>query len=269
VGDELDQFLEANAPDHPRDTLGRSSGLLVMTSKSAQEAERERRSLSDRLALIRSRLTFRGAQPLASLPPSQREQLIQFYGQSGAEVLAVAADLGATVWSDDIAVMPLAVRLQVRRTWTEITARYFAEQGTLPHEVYEAIAAKLVGFGYQDKKLSILAFRGAGRLARWNPAEFPLSGFIQSLGGPGVPPAGMIRTAAACLSALYLEVALPETRSAVVTAMLEALPLGPMQPNWVPSLKQAARRAFGLNALGLAEILSLIDAWARERSHRQ
>src|SRR5262249_20981775 len=134
VSDELDRFLEANAPGHPRGTLGRSSGQLVMTSTTAEEAERERRSLSDRLALIRNRLTLRGAQPLASFPPSQREQLIQFYGQSGAEVLAVAADLGATVWSDDIAIMPLAVRLQVKRTWTEITIRHFTEQGTLPVE---------------------------------------------------------------------------------------------------------------------------------------
>jgi hypothetical protein len=52
VSDELDRFLEEAAPDRPRGTLGRSSGRLVMTSKTAEEAERERRSLSDRLALI-------------------------------------------------------------------------------------------------------------------------------------------------------------------------------------------------------------------------
>jgi hypothetical protein len=78
----------------------------------------------------------------------------------------------------------------------------------------------------------------------------------------------MIRTTAACLAALYLEVALPETRAAVVTAMLEALPFGPMQPSWVPSLMQAARRAFGLNALGLAEVLSHIEAWAKKHGTR-
>ena len=261
VSDELDRFLEENAPNGPRGTLGRSDGRLVMTSKTAEEATSAREHLSVRLAAIRKRLSLRGAQPLAHVPPAQREQLIQLYGQSGAEVLAVAADLGATLWSDDIAVTPLAVRLQVRRTWTEITMRHLAEQGTLPTELYETVAAKLVGFSYHDKKLSVLAFRGAGRMAAWNPAAFPLNGFIRSLGEPSVPPAGMIRTTAACLAVLFLEVALPETRSAVVTAMLEKLPRGPMQPNWVPSLKQATRRAFGLNALGLAEVLSLIHAW--------
>jgi hypothetical protein len=265
VTDELDRFLEANAPGFPRGTLGRSSGQLVMTSTTAEEAERERRSLSDRLAVIRNRLTTRGAQPLASFPPRQREQLIELYGQSGAEVLAVAADLGATVWSDDVAIMPFAVRLGVNRTWTEVTIRHFSEHGTLPIELYETVAAKLVGLSYHDKKLSVLAFRGAGRLAAWNPATFPLMQFIKSLGEPSVPAAGMVRTTAACLAALYIEVALPETRSAVVTAMLQGFPRGPLQPNWVNALKQAMRRAFGLNVLGLLEALSLIDAWLMEQ----
>lgn len=263
--DELDKFLEAAAPGHASGQLGRVAGELTMTSRDDAEAAAARETLQARIASLKARLTIRGAQPLAAYAASIRSDLIKHYGQSGAEAIAVANESGSTLWSDDITTSLAATRLGIPRTWTEFTIRHFAAQGALSRETYEKAAAKLIGYRYLEMNFSAAAFRGAGALAEWNPQRFPLDRFIASLGSAGISPGAVIRIAAGCIAALYLEVALPETRSSVLISLLGALPSGSMVPDWVPTLLQALRRAFGLNVVGLAEVFGAIDAWTKSR----
>jgi hypothetical protein len=265
VVDEIERFLDTNASGRPSGSLGRTDGQIVMRTANAAEAQSTRRVLEDRLSALRARWTVRGAQPLAAFPPRLREELIQLYGRTGAEALAVAAGTDSTLWSDDAMVTAVTPRLGVRRTWTEITLRYYTQLGAVQGDLYASVAAKLVGFGYREKFLSVKGFLGAGRLASWNPSVFPLQEFIRSIGAANIGPAVMVRVTAACLAAMYLDVVLPQIRSAVVIATLEALPQRHVYPDWLPPLREALVRAFGLNALGLREIFATIDAWEAGR----
>jgi hypothetical protein len=129
--------------------------------------------LGDFLDVLDSRATVVGAEPLARLPPARRELLTKYFGDDCAESIAIAADAGCPLWTDDFAAGVFAEgEFRVARVWTQTIASHFVRQRFEP-ALSNTLTASLLGWQYAFTFSDRSAWRAAGTLAAWNAGVAP------------------------------------------------------------------------------------------------
>jgi tetratricopeptide (TPR) repeat protein len=222
--------------------------------------------LEERLIEFKRHTKLVGCPALAFLPPDRRNELQRMFGESGAQTVMCATVPGHVLWTDDF------VQAFLARHWfgvaslsTELVLRYLASSGQLDADVYRLACAKLVGWRYVPTPVDGRVLFEAARATEWNAEKFPLKAVLELLGCDKFPSEGAGRITCQALPLLFKEIALPETRSALLAAVLDQIANRQDWEALTDRIHQSLPLAFGANLTGRGEAQEAIRAWQNQQ----
>lgn len=112
---------------------------------------------------------------LARISPARRELLEGLFGFSTASAIAVAADIGGALWTDDLPIAQVAREFGVaHRVWTLAVADECIANTSVEASVVLDLKTEMLGYGAVNLPLENAVFVLAGERTRWDPSEQPL-----------------------------------------------------------------------------------------------
>jgi tetratricopeptide (TPR) repeat protein len=204
-------------------------GLGIRLIESSEEAWREERQrierLIERVATVADVLD---CGELADVPPAQRDEMIKFCGQPGAESLILARNSGHVLWSDDFAIALYGQQaFGIRRVWTQAVLLSLVAQGLLMKEEYYAASARLLGYDYVSTRFDSRTLLAAASIADWVPGAQPLKQALVCLTGDNDPKTNLTIAAMFIREIITQPVRHPR-HSVVVMAALDSIAAGPL-----------------------------------------
>ena len=111
VSQDVAGYLIDLADDNPRlrasaRFYSRGPGQSAVVEVPPEESEREAALRCRLLNWVRTKCRVAGARTLADLPPERRRRLWSAFGRDGAGSMALAAETGGVLWTDDITPRP-------------------------------------------------------------------------------------------------------------------------------------------------------------------
>ncbi|QDU14533.1 transcription elongation factor GreA [Gimesia maris] len=113
---------------------------------------------------------------LSRLSP-QKRKLISCVGNGSAAAIAVVAEQGWVLWTDDLAVSNVGKMFRVNsRVWTLAIADHFMQKNYLSVEVFQDFYCDLIAYGYTHFPINADLLMRAGARSNWDPRLFPFNG---------------------------------------------------------------------------------------------
>jgi len=160
---EYQRLAEEERAHGSDETLGRVGDEVVRVPRSAGSRERFINDLKEFAAWLTSLAEIRSGIALAALPADKRERLTSFFGQAGAETIALAAAEGIPIWTDDLGVAVIAAGDHgTRRTWTQLVAQRLQAAKVLSEDALADLLMRLITAGYTHTQCSAQALFRAG-----------------------------------------------------------------------------------------------------------
>lgn len=248
---------------------GKEAGVLLKTDtghvfmETTEQKAYYVKKLRELADIVEGNCKIEPCNVLAELDPQKREILIEAFGQYGAEAILLAVAPGTVLWTDDFIQSELARNEHgISRVWTQLVVRERFESGAVETETFLDASAKLFGYGYYFTSLNPNIIRQAGIIAEWRVDGWPFSQALSFLGEESSDLRQVIMLSAQFLRLLYQEPLLPETREIVTEKILENIArkkrgiqgIFDLRRNFLPAI-------FGLNVVGLAQVIETIDSW--------
>jgi tetratricopeptide (TPR) repeat protein len=254
-------FAKAKAQRREVSTVGRGpEGISV----SVVDVERWARLGEDAERLL-AKCGSVPAPRLATLSAEERGQLVDLYGQWGAETIAAGVDSDRVVWSDDVTVIFATRQQGAVGVGTQGLLDAAVTKSSETSERADEIGATLVGYDYQGMWLRPGVTAAACRLSDCDPGKGPLRSFVALLRNDGFDLRAAAQAAVIILKNVYQLVVIPERRATFATAILEALGARKDAPLAIAILRRALRTAFGVNVLASVDAEDLVNAWWQQR----
>jgi hypothetical protein len=129
---------------------------------------------------------------------------------------------------------------------------------------YRQACAKLIGWNYVPTPVDGGVFFEAGRVAEWHADRFPLSTVLALFGHESFPSEGVGRIVCQVLPQLFAEIALPETRNALLVATLFRIASRRDWNSVIEGINRSLPLVFGLNVVHCMEAQAVIAAWLQQ-----
>lgn len=230
--------------------MGKLGGKYFFKKDDPEERERQLRRLADFLDKIRSQVSVESGRKLAGMHAKRREELIALFGQPTAESIA-AADCGAVLWTDDLAVAEVAAEGNgTKRVWSQLIFRQLAGMGRVPAAAYTDLTIFQVQWQYFFTRIEPITVAEAGRLAGWDPDQQPLAAVIKWFGIPEVDGNGIATLCAGTLPIVWRHAPLAHQREAVTRALIEVVIGRKDGRQIVAALLSNINPIFGLDLIG-------------------
>lgn len=199
---------------------GKFKGRYLFQEDAPAVRQRQLDRLEKFLTRIRSLVTLKTGENLASLPSEQRDELIRLFGQPPAEALAETAATGAVLWSDDLAVAEVArERIGIaKRVWSQLVFREH-----VPTEVRTEFTLFLIQWRYFFTRIEPATVLAACRNGSWNPDTPVLNAVAEWLAQPELIHEGAIRMCALSLPLVWQYGPDPQRKQGVAKLLLKAL----------------------------------------------
>jgi len=226
--------------------------------------------LNEQLAAIRRVSSLVGCPELASIAPERRKELVNLFGNAGAEALVVSAVRNHLLWTDDMTMMFAAQHyFDCTSITTELLIRYMSERAKIKSSEYDAACAKLVAARYVPTPVSPAIFVEAARLSLWNPGSSPLAEMLELFADDAFSADGVVAVTCRSMPLLFIELLAPDQPSAaftiILTSLLDRVTHRRDGFRVVRGIRQGFDLTFGLNVIGLAETTQIVDAWINHR----
>jgi len=204
----------------------------------------------------------------ANLDPAHRAMLGEHLGPAGIESVALAAEPGRILWSDDgVAVYRAAQVLKLPRIWTQLVYTHSMARGKIAQSRFIELSAKLIGCGYGFSQSTPEILDECGRLAQWKFDRWPFKQGIDLLGDESTRLEPALGMGAKLIARAYLELVVPEDRHRVLISVMTALGRrGDVREADLDDFRQVLIRAFGpINVVAGRDAVQTLDAWRKGR----
>jgi hypothetical protein len=245
---------------------GKSEEGFYMISETEADRKQRIESLRSLVGTIEKGCKILSGLELAAVEKQSRDFMIRGFGQHGAESLVIAAQSGHVIWTDDIVMAAYGgMRLGTRRVWSQIVLQWLAQSGGLSDLDFYKATAKLFGWRYYFTAISSPSLEEAAKLAEWQATRWPLRQCIEVFGYENVDLYSLFDLGLGFLASVYANCEIPESRSAITTAVVERLSSRTSGSQAVEALVRMIPVRFGLNVIGAQEARSTIDTWMKAR----
>jgi hypothetical protein len=232
--------------------LTTESGGLVVQEVTSEERAADAGFYENMQAMIDSHCECRESPAVAALEPERRDTYLKVLGFHHLESACLARDLGATVWSDDLALSVIAAaEFGLESMSTQLYfGRLKAVERTTSDD-FNLITCKLIGRGYASIAFAPETIIKAAELASWDPQQWPFKECIDVL-------VGQPRQALSFLKLLRRTSCSEIRQSPIVMAILTAVGSSRAR-EW---MYRALKAAFRLDPLTEAFLESQFQIWA-------
>ncbi|GAG09928.1 unnamed protein product, partial [marine sediment metagenome] len=181
--DELRGYLHSlEYGNREHKILAKEEGKYVWISVSAQDAARYRRRVSSLIETVEKICAVEPGTALADVTPEERSRLVELFGQSGAESVALARGQRRLLWADDLALGAIAEKeCGVSRVWTQAVVTWLAGREHIGTGDADEVTVKLLVAGYFFTSLGPSAVLRAAQKASWDPSAAPLTAVAEHL----------------------------------------------------------------------------------------
>lgn len=251
----------------------KESGTLVKTESgyafwemTAEQQISRVNSLRQLVRLLESNCHIGSGELLAAMKPGKRSILINGFGQHGAEAISLSVQPGAVLWTDDLVQAFVAQNeYGVSRVWTQFVVKACADSGILDSKIYLDVSARLLGYGFHFTSNNPQIMMKSGVIGDWKVHEWPFSQVLASIGDENVELSDMLYLVVQFLRLVYQESLKPQTRRNVTINLLEHLAKRAGGVDGILNLQKALPTIFGLNVVGLVDVVEDINAWLSAR----
>jgi hypothetical protein len=259
-------LLEEKMSQSSRVGFVQEAGGRIQFRETTEEFKARRLGeLKQLVDTVKSRCEVRSCSQLAYLPPEKRNQLIQLFGQHGAESMVLASEPGSLIWTDDMTVAGAAREFaNIARVSTHLVLQYLNKIGVVDSDAYLEATAKLAGWGHYFTSINADAVIVSGRLADWNPQKWPLKECLQYLTVDSVPALELRNLVVNLIAKLYRERLFPQKQCSVMVAILDRLAKS-RGTDFILAIRRLLPGAFSIDVVGARDALNMIDAWLTAR----
>ena len=202
--------------------IGKFGGKYVFSERTNDEIKQYENGVNDFMEWIQSIASILGGLALANIDTPKRDQLIDYFGQPTAESIAIAANEGCVLWTDDFAVAEVsASEVAVRRVWSQALFEQFVATGAMSPDILRDLSLRLIELGYAFTRLTPEIGIEAARQSKWDPKQAPLSSVAKWFCTSGVKPEGAVGLMAAILVGVWREAPIVNQREEVTKGIAE------------------------------------------------
>ncbi|MBN2455312.1 MAG: hypothetical protein JXB29_02055 [Sedimentisphaerales bacterium] len=209
--------------DKPQSTVGTytKNGFIPWTPKNIEEI---RRSLQELLDLIEKHCVVESGLIVGELEASCRSQLVRIFGQLGVESMMLAARVGHSLWTDDLATAEFArMEFGCQRVWTQEIVDYFCMEDTLEADFEAEVTMNLMHMGYYYTRPNVRSLLKTVDKSHGDVDKGPLSQALDWFGDLNVNIEGIVHIGAMFLKSLWQSDHLENINQTVTIRMLERL----------------------------------------------
>jgi transcription elongation GreA/GreB family factor len=235
------------------------------TEQAAWES-RLRRALES----IESSCQIEGGMPLARLGREDREQLVNAFGQAGAEAMVLASQPGRLLWTDDwVAAAMTRQRLRGRSTCTYPVLAHLGESGALDGQRLTRATLRLLIAGHNSVLLSHSDIRQALVDADWQLDRTPLKQAPDWFGTPLLTSEGIFQVACQSFRMIWQRQPHDERTDSVTLRLLNRIGSRSQGVQILIALQNVAGTIFGVDVVAAQRVEELIQAWLATGQRRQ
>jgi hypothetical protein len=187
-------------------SLAPHGSRFIYLERTPEETELQLKRRRDVIKWLESHASIIGGLPLAYLPADTRNEMVDYFGQSTAEAIAIAESRQAILCTDDIMVAAYAVdERRVARVWTQAVLLWAHQDGKITANEYDAHTAILLSNRYRHVYLTPGAVVRVAREADWRFNSWPFGSVLNWLGDCAVMEEGVRIIAANLLRTMFYE----------------------------------------------------------------
>ena len=217
------------------------------------------------IAIIDSSVRVLDCWELAELEPTQREAMIERFGQHGAESIMLASLGRRVLWTDDEAVGQYSrENFQLRSVWTQMVFHDLESRETITREFCDDVSARLIGFNYQSTFLNESVLLSACKLSEWVASRQPLKQMLEVFSSPDRPQE-KLHIVIKFLQRVYSSHILRPDQEDVLLGLLDRIADGPIGMSGVTLIENNLSQIFGFNFIAERMATILFANWHRLR----
>lgn len=262
---ELRETLDDHSTtSSPSIAVGFEDGVQVAHEETVEFKRKRDAANKEFLDLVERHCQIVPVMERASVDPTKREPFEKMFGEYGLESMLLGARPDCVLWSDDLVQAHIAVtEFSARKCWTQLLLVFLTDLGLLEAKERDIATAKLIGMEYQTTIFDSSAIIEAVHLTDATPWQMPLKHFVREFAAPNGDVRGLLRILAELILRIYREPLLPENRSKVITAFLDALWKNPAARQGLLALRANSVRLFGINVVGTSQFNDCFDQWQK------
>jgi tetratricopeptide (TPR) repeat protein len=262
---ELRETLDDHSTtSSPSIAVGFEDGVQVAYEETVEFKRKRDAANKAFLDLVEKHCQIVPVMERASLDPAKREPFEKMFGDYGVEAMLLGARTDCVLWSDDLVEAHISVtEFGARRCWTQLLLVFLTDLGLIEAKERDIATAKLIGMEYQTTIFDSSAIIEAVHLTDATPWQMPLKHFVREFAAPNGDVRSLLRILAELILRIYREPLLPENRSKVITAFLDALWKIPAARQGLLALRANSVRLFGINVVGTSQFNDCFDQWQK------
>jgi len=258
-----EEFAETRNTGHIAPAQNEFGIQMIEVTSDQRRLELER--VDQLISTINSSVRVLDCWELAEVAPTQREQMIELFGQHGAESIVLASRGNRVLWTDDQTVGQYSrENFHVRSVWTQMVFQDLALRESITRELIHDVSAKLIGFDYQSTLLNAEVVLSACKLSDWNAARQPLRQMLEFFSTP-IRPHEKLRIVTEFLRSVYSFHILRPDQEDVMLVILDRIAEGPLGTSGVTLIESNLSRVFGINIIAERMARMLFANWHRLR----
>jgi len=250
-------------PKGDRTLIGVDNGVL--TRQTLSEGDRER--IAAHYEAIETKL--RKVAVVCAVSPAVAEanavhgDVSDIIGSSSWDAMRAVVGEQRVLVSDDLHLRRLAasmLKVEGVSVSTLLSTRHV--DGHLSTEEYSTLMMRLIVSGYRSLPVNVGILSAAAQSDEWSLGSH-VQKLLRSLEGPGVEANSAIGVAAEFLKSTWLNSVLPNSRAAILFAVLSALTTARRRASVLRALRAAIEPRFHLLQPQLDEVNAMIEGWER------
>jgi len=258
----IDEFRKLlRTYDNPKSLAGTYSkdGFIPWSPESVEEI---RKTLQELIDLIERHCAIESGLIVGGLEISRRKQLIQIFGQSGVESMMLAARVGHSLWTDDLATAEVArMEFGCQRVWTQQTVGYFCIEGMLDADFEAEVTVNLMHMKYFYTKPDVKSLLKAVEKTHGDVDKGPLSHALDWFGDPNVKIEGIHYIGAMFIKGLWQSGHIENISQTVTIRILERIAERTKGMSVVKSWLENINNIFGVDVVNAAKVKDVIKGW--------
>ncbi|MBW8042172.1 MAG: hypothetical protein FVQ85_19530 [Planctomycetes bacterium] len=258
----IDEFRKLlRTYDNPKSLAGTYSkdGFIPWSPESVEEI---RKALQEFIGQIERHCAIESGLVVGSLEISRRKHLVQIFGQSGVESMMLAARVGHSLWTDDLATAEVArMEFGCQRIWTQQTVGYFCGEGFLDADFEAEVTVNLMHMKYYYTRPDVKSLLKAVEKTHGDVDKGPLSHALDWFGDPNVNIEGILCIGAMFIKGLWQSAHIENINQAITIRILDRVSGRTKGMGVVKSWLKNINNIFGVDVVNSANVKDVIKGW--------
>lgn len=252
--------LEERSHDHH--VMTKEDDRYVLASVSSQDIAPIRERVRGLIDAVNTTCIIESGLALAAIEPDQRRQLVDLFGHSGAESIALARGRKRVLWTDDLPLAAIASNGHgVSRVWTQVLTVWLEQRGNIGIRHVDEVALNLLVAGYSFTSLGSSAVLMAAEKASWEASAEPLKSVADHFASPAITARSTWLLAGQSLAVLWRQGAVVAGTGNVTIAILDAIKKRADGRGVIDGLRKSIDGFFGLDVVNARKAKKVIDEW--------